>query len=72
MRCPAGAAAVIGGMESYGHKRQHSGERGGPQHKRGRGSFGGQRGSVLPPPEQRFSGGGGGSPADLAAADYSD
>lgn len=73
MRWPAGAASVISGMESYGHKRQHSGERGGPQHKRGRGSFGGRAGNVLPPPGQRSGGRGGGSaPADLAAADYSD
>ncbi|PRW60709.1 tRNA pseudouridine synthase mitochondrial-like [Chlorella sorokiniana] len=43
----SGAAAVIGGMESYGHKRQHSsGGRGGPPHKRGRGSFDGKAGEI--------------------------
>ncbi len=64
-------------MESYGHKRQHSsGGRGGPPHKRGRGSFGGKPGDVLPPPGERAGGRGGGgdgpSADDLAAADYSD
>ena len=77
-RSLTGAAAVIGGMESYGHKRQHSsGGRGGPPHKRGRGTFDGKDGQVLPPPNQRMGGRGrggrGGHSVDaLAAADYSD
>lgn len=78
-RSLTGAAAVIGGMESYGHKRQHSsGGRSGPPHKRGRGSFDGKDGQVLPPPDQRMGGRGGRGGRGghgvgaLAAADYSD